>query len=53
MKVIKTNAKPVNIIIDIRPAQGTTYQRKLWVHIWQKLITECQCETEGESEAKK
>lgn len=42
----------VKVKIDIRPGKGTDYQRKLWVHWWRKVITDCQREFKAESETK-
>ena len=48
--VVKSTVK---VKIDIRPGKGTDYQRKLWVHWWRKVITDCQREFKAESEAKR
>lgn len=52
---MRTNpiAKSVKVTVDIQATQGTAYQRKLWIHWWQKVITDCQRDLKAESEARR
>jgi len=48
----KPAAKPIQLVVNLKPGPASLAQKQAWKRLWQKLIAECKRELKAQNESK-